>query len=103
MPPAFPPMTLTIMRAMCALTVMHPGKEGQEVLCKALDKLFEAYWVNCQNTSEKDVLTEVLESVLGKEEAGKGKHFIFFFIWLTGVCYLFLMLFFPAFDVKVKF
>ncbi|KAH7336385.1 thioredoxin-like protein [Rhexocercosporidium sp. MPI-PUGE-AT-0058] len=70
-PPGFPQMTLTIMRALCALTVLHPGKEGQEVLTKALDALFEASWVQHRKTNEKEVLEDVLVGVLGKEEAGK--------------------------------
>lgn len=71
-PDGFPPLTLTIMRALCALTVLHQGKEGQGVLCKALDALYEAYWVNHRKTNEKDVLVEVLNGVLGEEECGKG-------------------------------
>ncbi|KAL2068890.1 hypothetical protein VTL71DRAFT_15228 [Oculimacula yallundae] len=71
LPEGFPNLTLLIMRAMCALTVLHPGKEGQELLVKTLDRLFEAYWVEHKKTYEKDGLQEVLESVLGKEEAGK--------------------------------
>ena len=60
------------MRAMSALTVLHPGKEGQDVLCKALDALFEASWVKHQRTDQKEVLEEVLAGVVGREEAGKG-------------------------------
>lgn len=72
LPEGFPPLTLPIMRAMCALTVLHPGKDGQEILCKALDALFKAFWVEHKKTNEKEVLAEVLNSVLGKEEAEKG-------------------------------
>ncbi|KAG4421777.1 hypothetical protein IFR04_005027 [Cadophora malorum] len=71
LPEGFPPLTLPIMRAMCALTVLHPGKDGQEILCKALDALFKAFWVEHKKTNEKEVLAEVLNSVLGKEEAEK--------------------------------
>ena len=70
-PEGFPPMTLTIMRALCALTVLNPGKEGQPKLIKALDALFHAFWVEHKKTNEKEVLVAVLNEVLGKEEAGK--------------------------------
>ena len=70
-PEGFPPMTLTIMRALCALTVLNPGKEGQPKLIKALDALFHAFWVEHKKTYEKEVLIAVLNEVLGKEEAGK--------------------------------
>ncbi len=71
-PPNFPPMTLTIMRSLCALTILHPGKEGQGILTKTLDTLFKAYWVEHRKTHEKDVLSELLGEVLGREEGGKG-------------------------------
>jgi 2-hydroxychromene-2-carboxylate isomerase len=70
-PPDFPPLTLTIMRALCALTLLHPGKEGQGPLTKALDELYREFWVNHKKTNEKDVLAEVLGKVLGKEETEK--------------------------------
>lgn len=57
---------------MCALTVLYPGKEGQEILCKALDGLYKAYWIDHRKTYERDVLVEVLVESLGKEVAGKG-------------------------------
>jgi len=70
-PPGFPPMTLTIMRALCALILLHPGAEGQDVLIRCLDKLYHACWVEHQKTQEKEVLAEVLTSVLGAEETAK--------------------------------
>lgn len=72
-PEGFPPMTLTIMRSLCALTLLHPGKEGQGILIKALDALFEAFWISQKSTHERDVLEEILGVVLGREEAQKGK------------------------------
>jgi 2-hydroxychromene-2-carboxylate isomerase len=72
-PEGFPPMTLTIMRALCALTILHPGQDGQKPLTECLDSLYHAFWVEHKKTNEKEVLTEVLSDVLGKEEAGKGK------------------------------
>ena len=71
-PDGFPPLTLTIMRALCALTVLHPGDAGQEKLTECLDALYKAYWVEHRKTNEKDVLAEVLSGVLGKEETMKG-------------------------------
>jgi hypothetical protein len=60
------------MRALCALTLLHPGQEGQGVLIRCLDVLFHAFWVEHQKTNEKEVLARVLDGVLGSEEAGKG-------------------------------
>ena len=60
------------MRALCALTVLHPGKEGQENLTKALDELFKAFWVDHKKTNEKEVLAEVLGNALGAEETKIG-------------------------------
>jgi 2-hydroxychromene-2-carboxylate isomerase len=77
-PEGFPPLTLTIMRALCALTVLHPGEEGQEPLTKCLDSLYYAFWVEHKKTNEKEVLAEVLSSVLGKEETEKGEWFWFY-------------------------
>jgi hypothetical protein len=71
-PPGFPSLTLTIMRALCALTVLHPGKEGQPILTKCLDVLYHAYWVEHRKTNEKEVLTEILNGVLGVEDTKKG-------------------------------
>ncbi|CZS89660.1 related to glutahione s-transferase subunit 13 [Rhynchosporium agropyri] len=70
-PEGFPNLTLLTMRALCALTVLHPGKGGQAVFTMTLDRLFEAYWVEHKKIYEKGALGEVLESVLGKEEAEK--------------------------------
>lgn len=65
-------MTLTIMRSLCALTILHPGEGGQKKLISCLDALFAAYWVNGKRTEDKTILAEVLVQVLGAEEAGKG-------------------------------
>jgi hypothetical protein len=66
-------MTLTIMRSLCALTVLNPGEEGQKKLISCLDALYAAYWVNGKRTEDKSILSEVLAQVLGAEEAGKGE------------------------------
>jgi len=70
-PEGFPPMTLNIMRALCALTALHPGDEGQKPLTKCLDALYEAFWVHHMKTNEKDMLAQILSDVLGKHEAEK--------------------------------
>lgn len=69
--PDFPPFTLTIMRALCALTVLHPGAQGQDVLIRCLDTLFHACWVEQKATNKNDVLASVLTSVLGADETAK--------------------------------
>lgn len=71
MPKDFPPLTLNIMRALCALTILHPGEEGQRRLTKCLDALCREFWVNHKKTNEKETLAEVLSNVLGKEETAK--------------------------------
>jgi 2-hydroxychromene-2-carboxylate isomerase len=72
-PEGFPPLTLPIMRAMCALTVLHPGKEAQGPLIRCLDVLYPAMWVDHRKTNEKDVLADILNGVLGVEESQKGE------------------------------
>ena len=77
LPDGFPPLTLPIMRALCALTILHPGKEGQKRLVSCLDVLYHAYWVENKKTIDKDVLSAELTRVLGAEDAAKGKFLIF--------------------------
>jgi 2-hydroxychromene-2-carboxylate isomerase len=72
-PDGFPPMTLLIMRALCALTILYPGSEGQGKLMKALDVLYHDYWVAHKKTNEKEVLAEILGRVLGKDDSAKGR------------------------------
>ncbi|PMD65251.1 HCCA isomerase/glutathione S-transferase kappa [Hyaloscypha bicolor E] len=67
----FPPLTLLIMRTLCALTILYPGSQGQGKLMKALDALYPAYWVEHKKTNEREVLAEILGKVLGEEDAGK--------------------------------
>ncbi|TVY47337.1 Glutathione S-transferase kappa [Lachnellula occidentalis] len=70
MPDGFPPLTLSVMRALCALTVLE-SESGQEALVKCLDALFEAYWVRHERIVERDVLARVLGEVLGEERGRK--------------------------------
>lgn len=71
-PAGFPPLTLSIMRALCAVTLLHPVQEGQAVLIRCLDALFHAFWVEHRKTNEKDVLAMVLDGILGSEQTAKG-------------------------------
>jgi 2-hydroxychromene-2-carboxylate isomerase len=70
MPPNFPPLTLHVMRALCA--IQHADGHSQERIVKTLDALFHKYWVEKVPTHEPDVLKNVLEEVLGTPEAEKG-------------------------------
>lgn len=61
------------------------------MLIKALDRLFEAYWVEHKKTHEKEGLKEVLDEVLGKEESEKGVYSRFpcsFYLCGLGVLWL---------------
>jgi 2-hydroxychromene-2-carboxylate isomerase len=73
----FPPLTLSIMRTLCALTVLDPD---QEKLCQALDALYKAFWVDQKPTQEPAVMAQVLTQVLGKEETRKGTLMLVFLI-----------------------
>jgi hypothetical protein len=61
------------MRALCALTILYPGSEGQGKLTRALDTLYHEYWCEHKKTNDKDVLAQILGRVLGKEDSGKGR------------------------------
>jgi protein-disulfide isomerase-like protein with CxxC motif len=74
-PDGFPPLTLSVMRALCALTALRPEEEeqGQKSLVACLDALYRAYWVEGRQTHEREVLGAVLTEVLGAAEAEKGE------------------------------
>jgi hypothetical protein len=72
------------MRALCALTILHPGSEGQAKLTKALDTLYHEYWFEHRKTNEKDVLAEILGRVLGKEDSVRGRWFPIFLFTCWG-------------------
>lgn len=78
MPEGFPPLTLTVMRALCALTVVVPGGEAeqQKVLVKVLDEVLREFWVEHRKVYEKSEIEGVLERVVGKDIAGKGMVFL---------------------------
>lgn len=73
-PEGFPHLTLPIMRALCALSVVEPG---QQPLIACLDALYEAYWVRHEKTIDKDVLVGILTKVLGEDTAKEGERFLF--------------------------
>jgi 2-hydroxychromene-2-carboxylate isomerase len=71
-PDGFPPLTLLVMRALCALTLLYPGNEEQEKLTKVLDVLYYEYWCEHKKTNEKEVLAEILTRVLGEGDSRRG-------------------------------
>lgn len=71
-PEGFPPLTLTVMRAFCALTVVDGS---QDVLIKVLDELLKDMWVDHRKVWEKEICGEVFGEVLGEERAAKGMYF----------------------------
>jgi 2-hydroxychromene-2-carboxylate isomerase len=71
LPPSFPPLTLGIMRALCALQVAdcHQGR-----FLSALDLLFHEYWVKGTPTHRPEVLGKLLQQLLGEDLADQGEH-----------------------------
>jgi 2-hydroxychromene-2-carboxylate isomerase len=65
LPKGFPPLTLSIMRTLCALTILD---SDQEKLCTAVDALYKAFWVDLKPTYEPEVMVQVLTQALGEEE-----------------------------------
>jgi 2-hydroxychromene-2-carboxylate isomerase len=59
-PDGFPPMTLGVQRALCALSIERPS-----ALPAALDALYQALWVERQPIQNKDVAISVLAKGLG--------------------------------------
>lgn len=62
-------MTLSIMRTLCALTVLD---SDQEKLCQALNALYKAFWVDQKPTQQPEVMFQVLAQTLGEEETRTG-------------------------------
>lgn len=74
-PKGFPHLTLSVMRAICAL-VVHQTAEPQpqmaspavqKILIAALDAFYDAYWLQGRVVTEKDVLGDVLGKILTAE------------------------------------
>ncbi|KAL1302257.1 hypothetical protein AAFC00_002678 [Neodothiora populina] len=64
MPDGFPPLTLQIMRVLCAVQIAHPQK-----LTEAFDKLYEGMWVHGNAVHKPEVFSGVLAEVLGSVES----------------------------------
>lgn len=71
MPPNFPPLTLHIMRALCA--IQYRDGQDQDRLVKALDLLLYEYWVKQNPTHKPETLKSVLAEILGTQEAETGR------------------------------
>jgi len=97
LPPNFPPLTLPIMRALCAIPsssspsppssssspqpepepepspgAEHETPQQQATLTLALDALYKAYWVDRLPTFEPDTLGQVLQSLSSATDNGGG-------------------------------
>lgn len=70
MPQNFPPLTVNIMRALCAIQLADG--ESQERLVKAFDVLYRKYWVDHSPIHEPETLRAALTDILGGGEADKG-------------------------------
>lgn len=64
MPDGFPPRTLGVQRALCALSQQSPAK-----LPAVIEALYRSLWVDGNSkVGEPEAFTPVFESVLGKQE-----------------------------------
>lgn len=64
MPKDFPPLTLHVMRALCALQLTKP-----ERVTDAFDALYREMWVQQKEVHKPEVFTAVLAGVVGEETA----------------------------------
>jgi 2-hydroxychromene-2-carboxylate isomerase len=78
-PPNFPPLTLYIMRALAALTIIS---SDQEMLCKALDGFFEEFWCKHTEIHKPEIMERILIETVGEDMASKG---LFGFIFRNNV------------------
>lgn len=63
MPAGFPPLTLGLQRALCALSIERPDK-----VADALAALYHAMWADLRPVHRPEVAVEVLAKVLGSGE-----------------------------------
>lgn len=70
-PPNFPPLTLGLMRALCALST-RPN--GQELLALALTKLWPEFWVKHAEIAKLEVFSKILAEVLGSEAVEESEY-----------------------------
>lgn len=68
-PPNFPPLTLPIGRALCA--ILSLDKQRQSRLLPVLDALWDEFFVKHTATHEPAELKRILAGVLGAEDADK--------------------------------
>lgn len=62
-PEGFPPMTLAVQRALCAVSQLFPDK-----LPETLEALFNTFWIEGNiNIGKSEVFDPILERVLGKD------------------------------------
>ncbi|CAK3852109.1 related to 2-hydroxychromene-2-carboxylate isomerase [Lecanosticta acicola] len=64
MPNPFPQPTVPTQRALCYISQSHP-----QLLAKALDALFHAFWVETKTIGKVDVIREALGKALGEQVA----------------------------------
>lgn len=66
-PAGFPPKTLPVQRALCAISQKYPSK-----LADTIEALYRSFWVdNNPNIGDVEGFRPVLESVLGRDGAGE--------------------------------
>jgi 2-hydroxychromene-2-carboxylate isomerase len=70
-PEGFPPLTLQIMRALCAITILDSSSTS---LCKALDTIFQAFWVEHKVAHKPEVLKALLTKAVGPDMTEKGMN-----------------------------
>lgn len=72
-PPNFPPLTLSVMRAVNAISHLAGTEQtapaAQAAIVRALDAFYEAYWVQGRVITDKDVVSDVLGKIAGGDEA----------------------------------
>lgn len=66
--PKFPIMTLYVQRVLAALTTID---NDNETLAKAVDKLWEAFWVDQKDISEKDIYEKIIAGAIGEDKLKK--------------------------------
>lgn len=68
-PPNFPPLTLTVMRAICAISHItgqpQTAPQAQKAIIKSLDAFYEAYWIQGRIITDKDVVLDVVKKIVG--------------------------------------
>lgn len=74
-PPNFPPLTLSVMRGITAISLLaapeQTSPEAQAAIVKALDVFYDSYWVRGQDITSKDVVAGALGRIAGGGDEGK--------------------------------